>query len=143
MSTDVSGIAVLDLQVTQASKLIDVGKTNKYDITIKNVGSKEATRLQLRGNLTRGKLKLLQHFHLEKGQLLYTPVTGDFVYPEIEKLAVGQSITLSLEAQAIASGTACCRVSLGDSVKGVVEAQAEDVISTSIGGGDKSKQMPR
>jgi uncharacterized repeat protein (TIGR01451 family) len=143
MSTDVSGIAVLDLQVSQTSKLIDVGKTNYYDITIKNAGSKEALRLQLRGNLTRGKLKLLQHFNVEKGDFVYKEETGDFVFPEIDRLAVGQSITLSLEAQAIASGPAGCHVFLGHADMGQDEANVEDVVSTTITGGGRPRPAPK
>jgi uncharacterized repeat protein (TIGR01451 family) len=143
MSTDVSGIAVLDLQVTQASQLIDVGKNNFYDITIKNVGSKEALRLQLRGNLTKDKLKLLQHFNVEKGDFVYKESTGDFVFPEIDRLAVGQSITLSLEAQAIASGPAGCHVFLGHAEMGEEEAKVEDVVSTTITGNGRPRPAPK
>ena len=143
MSTDVSGIAVLDLQVTQTSKLIDVGKTNYYDITIKNAGSKEALRLQLRGNLTKGKLKLLQHFNVEKGQFQYNVETGDFVFPEIDRLAVGQTITLSLEAQATASGPAGCHVFLGHAEMGEEEAKVEDVVSTTITGSGRPRTAPK
>jgi uncharacterized repeat protein (TIGR01451 family) len=143
LSTDVSGIAVLDLQVTGASKLIDVGKTNFYDITIKNAGSKEALRLQLRGNLTKGKLKLLQHFNVEKGQFQYNVETGDFVFPEIDRLAVGQSITLSLEAQATASGPAGCHVFLGHADMGEEEAKVEDVVSTTITGSGRPRTAPK
>ena len=72
LTTDVSGIAVLDLQVSQTSRVMDVGKTNFYDIDIKNSGTKEATRLQLRGKLT-GKLKVLKHYNVEKGDFTVQP----------------------------------------------------------------------
>ncbi len=76
MTTDVSGLAVLDIQVDpDRRRVIDVGKTNYYDITIKNVGTKEATRLQLSGKLTTN-LKVLRHFNVEKGEFQIQPQTG-------------------------------------------------------------------
>jgi uncharacterized repeat protein (TIGR01451 family) len=135
MATDVSGIAVLDLQVTQTLRVIDVGKTNFLDITIKNVGSKEALRLQLRGKLTRDKLKVLRHFNVEKGQFQYDVETGDFVFPEIDRLAAGQTITLSLEVQGVERGLGDCRFSLAPVEMGDGVDRVEEMISTTIGGG--------
>ena len=103
MTTEVSGIAVLDVQVTQTTRVMDVGKTNYYDITVKNSGTKEATRLQLSGKLTKN-LKVLKHFNVEKGEFKFNPDEGDFIFPEVERLGVGQTITLSLEVQATESG---------------------------------------
>ena len=81
---------------------MDVGKTNFYDITLKNSGTREATRLQLNGKLTKN-LKVLKHFNVEKGEFQFKPGTGQFVFPEIDRLGVGQTITLSLEVQATES----------------------------------------
>ena len=70
MTTDVSGIAVLDLQVSQESRVMDVGKDNYYDITIKNVGTKEATKLLLSGKLTPN-LTVVEHFNVDKGDFVF------------------------------------------------------------------------
>lgn len=137
MTTDVSGIAVLDLQVTQTARVIDVGKTNYYDITIKNAGTKEATRLQLSGKLTN--MKVLKHFNVEKGDFQFNKETGDFVFPEIDRLAVGQTITLSLEVQADKSGPAGCHVFLAHAEMGADEAKVEDVISTTVTGNTRPR----
>jgi uncharacterized repeat protein (TIGR01451 family) len=139
MSTEVSGIAVLDLQVTQTARVIDVGKTTIYDITIKNVGSKEATRLQLSGNLTKN-LKVLQHFNVEKGQFQFNLQSGQFLFPEIDRLAVGQSITLGLEVQATESGPGGCHVFLAHAEMGAEnDAKVEDVVSTTITGSGRPR----
>ena len=66
--TDVTGIADLDLKVSQTDRVIDVGKTTYYDFVIKNVGTKEATQIACSGKLIN--LKVKQAF---KGE-----ATGDF-----------------------------------------------------------------
>jgi uncharacterized repeat protein (TIGR01451 family) len=130
MTTDVSGIAVLDLQVTQTARVMDVGKTNYYDITIKNSGTKEATRLQLSGKVPKN-LKVTKHFNVEKGEFKFNQDSGQFIFPEIDRLGVGQTITLSIEVQATESGPAGCHVFLGHAEM-AAEDKVEDVISTTV-----------
>lgn len=141
VSTEVSGIAVLDLQITQTARVIDVGTSIYYDLTIKNTGSKEATRLQLSGKLT--KLKVLQHYNVDKGQFQFNVQTGQFVFPEIERLAIGQSITLSLEVQAVESGPGGCHAFLANAEMGAEDAKVEDVISTTITGNGRPRTTPK
>ena len=136
MTTEVSGIAVLDLQITQSNRVIDVGKTNYYDITIKNSGTREATRLQLRGKLTN--LKVLKHYNVDRGEFTSNPNTGEFVFPEVERLAVGQTITLSLEVQADKSGPAGCHVFLAHAEM-EADDKVEGVISTTVTGNGRSR----
>jgi len=142
LTTDVSGIAVLDLQVTQTSRVMDVGKTNFYDITIKNSGTKEATRLQLSGNLPKN-LKVLKHYNVEKGEFKFSPESGQFVFPEIERLGVGQTITVSLEVQATQSGPAGCHVFLGHAEMAAEDPKVEDVVSTTVTGNSKGRGVAK
>lgn len=138
LTTDVSGIAVLDLQVTQTSRVMDVGKTNYYDITIKNSGTKEATRLQLSGSVPKN-LKVTKHFNVEKGEFKFNQDSGAFIFPEIERLGVGQTITLSLEVQATESGPAGCKVSLAHAEMIDDRDKVEDVISTTVTGSNRTR----
>ncbi|WP_435008590.1 M56 family metallopeptidase [Tundrisphaera lichenicola] len=131
ISTDVAATALIDLKITQTERVIDVGKATFYDVAIKNAGSKEATRLQLRGKLTKN-LKVLKHFNIEKGEFQFNGETGEFHFPEIERLAVGQSITLTLEVQATDSGPADCHVFLTHAEAAPQAAPVEDVISTTV-----------
>jgi uncharacterized repeat protein (TIGR01451 family) len=142
ITTDVSGIAVLDLQVTQESKIMDVGKSNIYDITITNVGTKEATKLGLGGTLTKN-LKVEKTFNVEKGNFAFNPQDGEFLFPVIERLGVGQTITLSIQVQATASGPAGCHVKLGHAEMGTEEAKVEDIVSTTITGNGKPKNTTK
>jgi uncharacterized repeat protein (TIGR01451 family) len=141
LSTDVTGIAVLDVQLSQTARVMDVGKTNFYDIVIKNSGTKEATRLQLRGKLT-GKLKVLKHYNVEKGEFAFNPDSGEFVFPDIERLGVGQSVTLSLEVQATGSGPAGCHVTLAHAEMSEGD-KVEDVISTTVTGNKSKGPAPK
>jgi uncharacterized repeat protein (TIGR01451 family) len=141
MTTDVSGIAVLDLNIQQQARVMDVGKTNYYDVTIKNVGTKEATKLLLSGKVTPN-LTVTKHFNVDKGDFVFAKDgvnKGQFLFPVIERLAVGQTITLSLEVQATESGPAGCHVFLAHAEMGNEEAKVEDVISTTITGNSRPK----
>ena len=138
MTTEVSGIAVLDVQLTQTARVIDVNKTNYYDITIKNSGTKEATRLLLKGKLT-GKLTVTKHYNVEKGEFAFNAATGEFLFPVVERLGVGQSITLSLEVQATESGPAGCHVFLEHADMVSPDDKVEDVISTTVTGNGRNR----
>ena len=141
MTTDVSGLAVLDIKVDQDARVLDVGKINYYDIIIKNSGTKEATRLQLSGKLTPN-LKVLRHFGVDQGKFMFKEEgedKGRFIFPEIDRLAVGQSIKLSLEVQATESGPAGCHVFLAHAEMATPDEKVEDVISTTVTGNGRPR----
>ena len=131
MTTEVSTVAVLYAQITQTARVVNVGKTNFYEITIKNAGTKDATRLQLTGKLTKN-LRLLRDLNVAKREFKFNLDSGEFVFPEIERLGVGESITRSLEVQATETGPAGCHVFLAHAESGPQDAKVEDVISTTV-----------
>ena len=138
LDTEVSGIAALDVQIKQSVRYIDVGKTNYYEITIENKGTKEATRLQLSGNI--GKLlKLDKQFGVDRGEVRFEPNTGDFVFPEIDRLDPGKSLVVGLDVIALQSGSATCHVKLAHAEQAVGDAPVEDVISTTITGNGRPR----
>jgi len=113
--TDVVGIADLDLKVSQTDRVVDVGKTTYYDFVIKNVGTKEATKILCSGTLVN--LKVRKPFYEESnGQFETRPEAGNepgqFTFPEIARLPAGQSITLSLEVEGLRRGIASAAVNL-------------------------------
>ncbi len=142
MSTDVSGMAVLDLQITQdkANRVIDVGQTTYYDIHIKNTGTKEATGLQLSGQLTN--FTVLQQFGLEKGEVSFKPETGNIVFPLIDRLDPGKEIVLSLELKPKQAGPAKANISLAHAEQGD-EGKVEDVIATTVTGSGRPRPAGR
>jgi len=135
LSTEVSGIAVLDIRLRQTKRYIDVGKSNYYEITIKNEGTKEATRLQLSGVLTTN-FKIEASYGIDRGDFNYKPTTGNFIFPEIDRLDPGKTLTLGFDATALAteSGTATCHVNLAHD-----DTKVEDVIATTITGGGRPR----
>jgi uncharacterized repeat protein (TIGR01451 family) len=138
MTTEVSGIAVLDLQIKQTARVVDVGKNNFYDFEIKNVGTKEATKLALSGTLAKN-LKVVKSFKDEKGDFVFNAAEGSFLFPAIERLGVNQSITLSIEVQATESGPGGCKVKLAHAEMAADELPVEDVISTTITGNGRPR----
>jgi hypothetical protein len=130
-STEVQAIAALDLQVTQTSRSIEVGKTTHYDITIKNAGNKPAAKLDLSGKLTRN-LRIVKVFGAANGDVDFNNQTGQVLFPMIERLEPGATITISLEVEALEAGPADCRVFLGHSEMAPGSPMIEDVISTTV-----------
>ncbi len=134
-STEVSGLAVLDLQVSQDTRIIDVGQTTYYDIKIKNTGTKEATNLSLSGTLTN--LTVVQDFGLEKGEAKINP-DGKIIFPLIDRLDPGSEKTLSLELKPKGPGAAKGSFSLGHADQGD-EGNVEDVIATTVTGNGRTR----
>ncbi len=87
---------------------------------------------------------MVKSYNVEKGQVVSNPNnTGEFLFPVIERLAVGQKIMVSIEVQATASGPAGCHVFLGHAEMATDEAKVEDVISTTITGSGRSKSSTK
>ncbi len=59
--TEVQGIGVIDLKITQQSRIIDAGKVMHYDVHVKNIGTKEVSQIVLKGKTT-ANLKIQQIF---------------------------------------------------------------------------------
>jgi beta-lactamase regulating signal transducer with metallopeptidase domain len=137
--TEVTGVIELDLQISQKERIIDVGSKTHYDIVIKNSGTKEATKLSLVGTLSKN-LKILKRFGIDQGEFKFKPETGEFLWPPIDRLGAGQSITLSMEVQATSSGPAGCHLYLGHSELAPDAAMIEDVITTTVTKPDEPKK---
>ncbi len=135
INTQVSGIAALDVQIRQSpsTRIIDVGKSTAYEITIKNLGTKEALQIQLRGTLSPN-LRLTQQSGVDKGEVNYNVNTGEIVFPPFDRLAPGGSIVLWLDVQAVKAGSGRCQVTLAHADQGPDEAKVEDVVATTVTG---------
>ena len=147
MNTEVSGIADLDLKVEQTDRVIDVGKSTYYDFVIRNLGTKEATKLSLSGTLVNVEVKK-PFYDQSFGEFMSKEVgpkenqTSQFVFPLIPRLAAGQSITVSLEVVATRGGKASASVSLGHDEMGNDEnAKIKGAITTTVT--DLNRAPPR
>ncbi len=145
LSTEVQGIADLDLKVEQTDRVIDAGKKTYYDFIIKNVGSKEATKLALSGTLVNVEVSK-PYFDELYGKFEFTKtdanLTSQFSFPIIPTLAAGATITLSLEVTALKGGKASATVSLGHDEMGDGEnSKIKGAITTTVT--DRNRPAPR
>jgi uncharacterized repeat protein (TIGR01451 family) len=110
-TTQVIGSADVDLEVTEPLRIIDVGQTAVYKIHIKNMGSKEATKMLVTATLSKN-IEALESYGT-KEQARVDPTTGRLVkFPEIDRLAPGAELSIELKVKATAGGLAKCHVSL-------------------------------
>ena len=142
ITTEVSGLAMLDVKIEQAHRMIDVGKKNIYDIVITNSGTKEATKVAVGGELNKN-LKVTKAFNVDNGQFAFNANDGRFLFPVIERLGIGQSVTLSMEVEGTASGAGGCKVQVGHSEMTNDEPKVEDVISTMVTGAGRRSSTAR
>jgi uncharacterized repeat protein (TIGR01451 family) len=109
-TTQVIGSADIDLDVTEPLRIIDVGQTAIYQIHIKNMGSKEATKMLVTAVLSKN-VEALESYGL-KEQAAVDRVSGKIMFPIIDRLAPGAELTINLKVRATAGGLAKCHVSL-------------------------------
>lgn len=129
--TEVSGMADLDLKVKQTERVIDVGKTTFYDFVIKNVGTKEATKIQVRGTLVN--LKVVKSYSDLSKPAEASPDMTQFAFPELPRLAAGAETTLSLEVEALKGGKASAAVEVAhDEMGDDANARIKGAITTTV-----------
>jgi uncharacterized repeat protein (TIGR01451 family) len=126
-STDVTGVADVDFDVQVHRRIVDVGQTNVYQIKIKNIGSKEATNLQIRAKLS-DNLKVEETAGTEK-EAGFNKETGEVVFPPIERLERGKETVLAIKVTAVKPGQATCRAFLKHDD---LESALDDVAATRI-----------
>jgi uncharacterized repeat protein (TIGR01451 family) len=129
LSTSVSGMADVDLDVVERKRVLDVGETTVFDITLKNVGTKEAKNLLISADLKNVKADFVAgtdtdaHFDLKTDRLIFPPIAS---------LAAGRELNLGIRVKATKPGTATCRVYvMHDDVKDA-DGALEDVASARV-----------
>ncbi len=145
-ATDVSGMADLEMTVTEKRRVLDVGETTVFYIRIKNVGTKPAKSLQVTG-------KLSSNLHVEatggtdnearveslkdangnpikdaKGN----EIPGDLKFPLIDSLPQGKTLDLGIHVKALKPGLAQARILLMHDDLPDASACIEDVANTRI-----------
>jgi uncharacterized repeat protein (TIGR01451 family) len=111
-STDVSGMADIDLNITERKRVLDVGETTIFDVRIKNIGTKDAKNLQIRAFLSKNILPDKTAGIDGVDEVPYNNQTGELVFPQIDSLAPGRQIDLSILVKALEPGAAVCKVTL-------------------------------
>ncbi|MDE2508722.1 MAG: DUF11 domain-containing protein [Planctomycetota bacterium] len=132
-STDVTGIADVVFDVSEKMHVLDVGDQTTYIIKIKNVGTKEATRVLVSAELspnveplefaTKGVDNIDANFITASRRVVFNP---------IEHLPAGQEAVLGIKVKANAEGLAKCRVYLiHDDIKDQLDEMAATRVTDS------------
>ena len=137
VSTRVEGNADLDLSVTGNTRVLDVGQTVKFRIKLKNMGTKDASKIQVSAQLSNtlwatGTAGTDAHAEVDK------PTHTQITFPEITRLAPDGDLVLEITAEAKAMGLATCRVFVShDDLRDLGEGRLEEVANAKITGGPK------
>jgi uncharacterized repeat protein (TIGR01451 family) len=110
-STDVTGMADVDFQVSERRRVLDVGEETNYEIRIKNLGSKEASRLLITAQLS-DQLEVVRTAGLDPGEEAKKNPEGQIVFPQIDRLAPKGELVLTIRVRATKPGIATCQVAL-------------------------------
>jgi hypothetical protein len=128
-STQIEGSALLDLDVAEDLRVLDVGQQTVFKIEIKNLGTKEARKLQVHVEL-KNNLEAIESAGTE-ADAVTNPARTQVSFPEIDRLAPGNKLLLYIKVQAKAAGLGTCRVFLAHEEFGEGE-RLEDVAIVTI-----------
>lgn len=111
-STNVEGLADLDMEVTEKRRVVDAGDTAVFQIKITNRGTKEATHLLVKGQLSANLVAISGNVENNE-QVQASKSSGGVLFPGIDRLGPGKSTILHVEVQALPKpGLATFRVEL-------------------------------
>lgn len=134
VSTSVEGNADVVLDVKEELRFMDVGQDNVFNITIKNLGSKEAKGIQVRAELS-DTLEAVETGGTDQNAGVDRDTRTKVAFPAIARLAPGAELRLGIRAKAKAPGLANCRVFLShDDLRDFGDAKLEKVAYTKITG---------
>jgi uncharacterized repeat protein (TIGR01451 family) len=110
--TEVMGMPDVDLVVSEAKRVLDVGGTTTFQIRLRNYGTKEATNLQISAELSKN-LQVEQAGGGPKDvRVAMSPEKDKVKFEEITKLGPGKEIVLGILVRVVADQPrlATCRV---------------------------------
>jgi len=111
VTTTVTGVADVDFQVAEKSRIIDVGDSTEYVITVRNQGTKDAVNLLISAILSENLQVTETDGH--DGDAAKNPQDPkQTVFPKIDHLPAGQELTLVIRVKAIKAGISSCSVFL-------------------------------
>jgi uncharacterized repeat protein (TIGR01451 family) len=110
LSTSVEGIADVDMQVTEELRVLDVGQKTIFRIKLRNLGTKEASDVQVSAVVSKN-LKVDETAGTDEKAYL-SPETNTVAFPSIPRLPAGGEMELGISAIGMAPGLASCRVSV-------------------------------
>jgi hypothetical protein len=127
--TDVTGLADVVFDVTEKQRSVDVGDETDFQIRIKNLGTKEATRLLVSAKLSPNLKVLNTAGHDEVAHFKSPAQRDELVFPVIDRLGPGKELVLKIKVQATKQGLATCRIFM---LHDDMEAPVDDVAYTRV-----------
>lgn len=123
--TNVTGLADVDLLVSENRRYIDVNDSTTFVIKVVNRGTADATNLVISGKLTETILPV--ETSGTESQVTWSASEATLKFPLIERLGPGKMMELGIKVRGVKPGAAFCRVFLlHDGMKGK-EEQLDDV----------------
>src|SRR5436305_3163755 len=96
--TDVQGMPDVDLRVTERRRVVDVDGTTTFQIRLRNYGTKEATKLLVRGKVS-DNLVIVQTAGGPEQEAQSSPDGHGIVFPIIERLGPGKEMIMGIQVK--------------------------------------------
>jgi uncharacterized repeat protein (TIGR01451 family) len=112
VATDVVGLADVRFDVEAEDRALDVGEETEFRVAVKNHGSKDATGLLLSAKLSANLKAIEINSDATDKDGKYDPQSGAVLFPQVDRLAPGATMTLTIKVQATKPGLATCQVHL-------------------------------
>ena len=109
-NTDIKGLSKLAMTVNEPRGALDEGEESSYEITVRNEGSKEAERIQVRGIVSDNLqiLSVTDASGVGGNQPAADPQAA--LFQQIDRLPSGAKVTMSFRVRAIKAGNGTCTV---------------------------------
>jgi len=98
-STDVQGMADLDLVVRERRRVVDVDGTTTFQIRLQNYGTKEAVNIQLRAEVSPN-LRIIETGGGPEKEAKGTPDGLQIAFPTIDRIPAGKEMILGIKVKA-------------------------------------------
>lgn len=109
--TEIQGKADVRLKAIERNRILDVGEVAEFEITLENIGNKEATQVSVSAELTKN-LQIQDTDHDGDEQAKVDTQTGRLIFPVIPRIAPGGVQRILIRAKALGPGLAECRLTL-------------------------------
>ena len=114
LTTQIKGAPKLRVSVSESRGVLDEGETTDVDIRLRNDGSKEATNIQITGQLLGDTMQVLGVIGAD-GKLV-PPAAGQAanlaMLPLVDRLPPGAEVTLTVRIKALKAGDGSCQVTI-------------------------------
>lgn len=99
-STDVQGMADLDLIVREIKRVVDVGNETMFLIKLQNYGTKDATNVEVRAEVSPN-LQIFETSGGPEGESQGTKDGTGVKFPKIERIGANKTVTLGIKVKAV------------------------------------------